>query len=348
MAYDINKLKGLFDRAYNNSMLEDKATGVSDEKDIREYCQKVFGDGSATPDPSSLHQFNTILVQQADMLAKGMMPNLLDIFAEFKNETPGNIYAYNVPVKTKAKFKWAATGTGVDLVRVEGGKKTVAVPKVFQTGFYYEPTDMTQDSVENYRKLVDDLANAKIKLYFAQVQKLVASAISSGKIPTKNVLSGADTTLANFNKTASILARVGMGGKPVFVADTLLIDYYANQQYTDTNIKYIIPENVKAELLNSLTITQIGRTTAINLANPFTDDTNSATELPVNEGYMFNSAVGKKPFIIVEYGGMRQITEQDPEDERIKMIIKQDAAVELIYGAALGFIKETNTSKVGL
>lgn len=348
MGYDISKLKGLFNRVYNNKMLEDSATGISDEKDVRDYCTKVFGDGTMTPDPSMLHQFNNVLVQEADVIAKSMATSLINLIADFSSETPGNIKAYTVTAKTKAKFKWAANGTGVDLVRIESGKKTVAVPRLFQTGFYYEPTDMVQDSVKNYKKLTDDLADAKIRLYFTQIQKLMTAAIASGKIPTKNVLSGAGTTIANFNKLASTITRVGVGGNPLFIADSLMIDYYASQLYSDTNMKYIIPENIKAELLNALAITRIGRTTAVNLINPFTDETNSATELPVNEGYMLNSAIGVRPFVVVEYGGMRQITEQDPEDERIKIIIKQDAAIELIYGNAIGFVKETDTAKVSL
>lgn len=348
MGYDANKIKGLFDRVYNNKMIEDKATGLSDENDIREYCQKVFGDGSVTPDPSALHQFNNILVIQADTVTKNLKTDMLGLFADVVNENPGNIHAYSVPNKIKAKFKWAANGTGVDLVRVSAGKKTVATPQNFQTGFYYEPLDLVQDSVTNFRALVDNLAEAKMKLYIAQVQKLIAAAITAGTIPANNVLSGANTTIQNFNKKAAIIARTGIGGTPIFVADSLLIDYYAQQQYTDANIKYIIPENMKSQLLNSMNITQIGRVTAVNLVNSFTDDTNSATELPVNEGYLFNSAIGGKPFKIVEYGGMRQRTEQDPEDERIKLIIKQDAAVEMIYGSGIGYIKETNSSNVGL
>lgn len=348
MALDMSKIKELCTRVYNNTMIEDKETGVSDELDIKEYCKKVFGDGTSTPDPSMLHQFNNVVVEQADKLAKPLAENLLGYFAEFRTARPGEIYAYTVSAKTKTKFKWSANGTGVDLVRIESGKKTVALPKGFSTGAYYEPLDMVENSVVNFRKLVDDVANAKVRLYVAQVQKLIAAAVSSGKIPTKNVLSGADTTLANFNKVASIIARVGMGGRPIFVADTLLIDYYANQQATDTTISKFLTENAKAELLNALNITNIGRTTAINLVNPFTDNTNSATELPINEGYFFSSVTGVAPFIIVEYGGMRQFTGQDPEDERIKIMIKQESAIELIYGEAIGYIRETNSTKVGL
>jgi hypothetical protein len=348
MAFDIRKITELGSRVVNNKMLEDKATGVSDENDIREYCSKVFGDGSVSPDPSMLHQFNNVVVLNANEIAKPMATELLNLFADFKPSKPGDIYAYNVPEKTKAKVKWAANGTGADLVRIETGKKTVAIPKTFSTGFYYEPLAMVQDSVENYRNLVNDVANAKLRLYLTAANKVIAAAISSGKIPAKNVKTGADLTLTDFNKVASTIARLGYGGKPIFVADTLLIDYFAMQQTTDSIASKLLSDKTKDELLNALNITNIGRSTAVNLVNPFTDDTNSAVELPVNEGYFFSSAVSLKPLVVVEYGGLRQSTEQDPEDERIKMIIKQEAAIELVYGAAIGYVKETNTSKVGL
>lgn len=348
MAYDVNKLKGLFSRVYNNQMIEDKATGISDENDIREYCQKVFGDGTETPDPSLLHQFNTLIVKQADEIVKPMATDLLGLFADFISEKPGNIYAYKKPIKTKSKVKWAANGTGVDLIRVSGFTKDIATPNTFQTGYYYEPLDLVQDSVENFRKLVNDIANAKLRLYLNEVRKLITAAIGSGKIPSNNVLTGAGLTIAQYNKVASVIARVGMGGKPIFIADSLLIDYFAQQQNTDSNLKNLLTDKIKEELLTALNISTIGRTTAINLINPFTDETNSAVELPVNEGYLFSSAVSQKPFTIVEYGGMRQHTEQDPEDERIKIILKQEAAIELIYGNAIGYVKETDGTKVGL
>jgi len=347
MAYDLKKLEALCSRVYNNTMITDEQNKISDEADIKAYCQKVFGDGSESADPSALHQFNNIVVKQADAIAKAKETQLLPLFATMASQTGNDVYSYVIPRKTKAKFKWSATGTGVDLTRVSSGEKSVAIPQTFQTGFYYEPMDMVTDSVTNFRKLVDDVAEAKVRLYIAQVQKLIQSAITAGKIPTNNVKSASGVTLANFNKVASTIARVGMGGKPVFIADTLLIDYFANQQTTAVG-STLYSDKTKDEFLNALNITQIGRTTAVNLINPFTDETNSATELPVNEGYMFSSAVGAKPFIIVEYGGMRQYTEQNPEDERIKMIIKQDASVELIYGEAIGYIKESDTSKVSL
>ena len=144
--------------------------------------------------------------------------------------------------------------TGVDLVRIGGMKKVVATPNTFQTGFYYEPIDIVQDTVESFRFLVNDIAEAKIRLYLAQVQKVITAAISGGTIPAKNVLSGSDLTIANFNKTASIISRVGMGGKPVFIGDTLLIDYFAQQQVSDTNLSKLLTDGIKEELLSALNI----------------------------------------------------------------------------------------------
>lgn len=55
---------------------------------------------------------------------------------------------------------------------------------------------------------------------------------------------------------------------------------------------------------------------------------------------MFAGGVSQKPFSVVEYGGLRQLTEQDIEDERIKMKIVQDASVNLLFGEAIGIIEE--------
>lgn len=337
---DVKKVKELMTRVYNNKMIEDAEKGISDEKDIKELCAKVFGDGSATPNPALLHDFNTVLVQTADQIAKPMATEMLGLFADFKTQTPGTIYQYTVPAKSKARMKFTALGSGVDLVRVEGGKKSIATPTVLSSGFYYEPESLVQDDVEYFRKLVNEVAEAKVRLYLSSVMKLINSAISSQKIPTANVKVGSNLAIADYNKVASTIARVGTGGKPIFIADTLLIDYFANFQATDATLSKLLTDNLKSELLTALVPTTIGRTTAINLVNPFTDETNSKVELPVNTGYMFSSAVSQKPFTIVEYAGLKQNTETDVEDGRVKVMLKQEAAVELLFGEAIGVITE--------
>lgn len=336
MAYDSNKLKGLFSRVYNNEMIDDKDKGLSDEKDIKAYVTKVFGDGGSTPDPSMLHQFNTLVVQQADKIAKPMVTDMLGLFASVQQKPRGQIVQINIPRRNKAKVIWSANGSGVDLVRVAGQDKTLAVPATFSAGFYYEPIDLVTDSVEKFRELINDVANAKVRLYLDEIYKLIDSAIATGKIPAANVEDGSGLTVADYNKVASTLQRYG--GKPVFVADTLLIDHFAQSKASAEPV--LVPENIKEELYSALNITNIGRTTAVNLVNPFTDETNTKTELPVNRGYMFAGSVNQKPLSVVEYGGMRQFTEQDPEDERVKIKLVQEASIKFLFGEAIGVIED--------
>jgi hypothetical protein len=207
----------------------------------------------------------------------------------------------------KTRVMWTANGSGVDLVRIAPAKTfDIAQAKPFATGVYYEPLDMAQDAVENFKKAVNDVVEAKIRLYYQQLQALITAAIASGKIPSKNVCSTTNATLADYNKVATALQRYG--GRPVFVADMLLIEYFARQQVTDTYYSKLISEDFKNEKLNELVPTRIGKTVAVDLYNPFIDRTNSAVDLPINIGYMF-AAGQTKPFTIAEFGGMRQLTE---------------------------------------
>ena len=330
--YDTMKLKGLFSRVYDANQTTDV-----DVNEIKEYITKVFGDGSANPDPSLLHQFNTLVVQKADEIAKPQATDILSLLATFKTSPIDRLVQYDIPQKNKAKVVFAAHGTGVDLVRVEGKKSKIAVPQKFQAGFYYEPLDLVRESVDYFRFLIQDVANAKVRMYLDNVSKLVQSAITSSAIPAANVKVGANITFAEYSKIASVLARYG--GRPLFIADTLFIDKIAQQQ-AGLQSGNLLTDRIREELLTALNPTTIGRTTAVNLVNPFTDATNSKTELPVNVGYMFAGGVNQKPFHIVEYGGLRQMTEQDIEDERIKVKITQEAAVELLFGEAVGFLQD--------
>ena len=329
--YDFNKLTELFARSANNA-----TATKEDMNDVKQYISKVFGTGQ-NPDISMLHQFNNLVVQEADKIAKPMVSSILEVLATFKSVAPNTVVKYNIPQKNKAKVRWSANGSGVDMVRVGGKKSEIAVPNTLATGFYYEPFG-DNDAYENYLILVNDVANAKVKLYMDTVTKLITKAITSGKIPANNVLTGTNLSLLQYNKLASTLARYG--GRPIFVGDTLLIDYFAQQQASDSTIKNLLTDKVREELLTSLSPTAIGRTTAVNLINPFVDETNSKVELPVNVGYMFAGDVNQKPFVVTEFGGMKQMTSQDEEDERIKMKITQDADVQLIFGEAIGYIKE--------
>ena len=330
------EMKKLFNRVYFDKM------EANDPQEIKAVCEKVFGDGGKTSDPSLLHQFNNLVVEMADEVAKPRVTELIGLLANVDRQQRGNVKIIKTPAKIRAKVFWAANGSGVDLIRVAGMKQVPAVPQTFTTGFYYEPLDLVTDSVNSFNQLIEDLANAKVRLYMANIGKLTAAGITAGKIPSGNVIDGSNTSIADYNKLASRLSRYG--GRPVFVADPIMIDDLAFKQVTDPTMGKVITEAYKGELLDSLNITRIGRTTAVNLVNPFVDEAGTRVELNVQEGYMFAGETGRKPFEVVEYGGMRQMTEFDIEDERIKMKIAQDAAIILVYGEILGYDKDDTLS----
>lgn len=335
MRYDDVKLQGLFSR-----ILNEQQTTKEDVSDLKAYIKKVFGDGSVTPDPSLLHQFNNLVVREADKLVKPEVTQMIGLLADFRTSPLGQLVQYEIPQNHRAKVVWAAHGTGVDLHRVEGQRSKVAVPQKFQTGFYYEPLSLSKEEVEFFRQLVRDVADAKLRLYMENIAKTIQTAIASSTIPTNNTAIGNNLSLTDYNKVASTLARYG--GRPVFIGDTLLIDYFAMQQATNPTFEKLLTDDIRNELLTSLNPATIGRTVAVNLVNPFTDETNSKTELPVNEGYMFPSGrnANAKPFKVIEYGGLRQLTEQDIEDERIKLKLTQEAAIELVFPEIIGYVRE--------
>lgn len=340
--FKIEELSGLFDRVYNNKMIVDTEKGINDEEDIKAYCAKVFGDGSETPDPSMVHQFNNLVVKKADEIAKPMVTDIIGLLANTQTEQRGNVVEYELPSKRKARFVWSANGVGVDLIRVAGKKKEVAVPRTFSTGFYYEPEDLVQDSVESFRELVNNVAEAKVALYLKEINKLIVAAKNASKIPAKNIKEASGVTLADYNGIASVIGR--FGGRPIFIADSLLIDKIGNQQSKTEGISNLLTDKYKDELFRSLNITTIGRTDAFNLVNPFIDDANSKTELPVNEGYMLAGEGRLKPFRVVEYGGLRQTSQIDFETGRVMMKLFQDAAIVLVFANTLGYIKDESVT----
>lgn len=332
MKLKTDQLRGLMSRVRTNKM------EATDAEDIKTYIKAVFNDGRTNPDPSMLHQFNNLVVEQADQIAKPIVTDILGIFADVTSAAPGTIKQIKIPQKNRAKMIWSATGSGVDLVRVEGRKTITAEPQHLSTGFYYEPLDLVKDSVEHFNILVNDVAQAKVRMYLDKVYQLIEAARASGKIPAANVAAGANLTLAQYNKVGATLKRYG--GRPVFIADALLIDHFGMQQMTDDKFGKFATDELRNEWLTALNPTTIGRTTAVNLVNPFLDETNSKVELPVNKGYMFAGGVSQKPFSVVEYGGLKQLQEQNIEDERIKVKLTQDASVTMLFGEAIGYIKE--------
>lgn len=333
--WNTQELEGLFNRVLNSAKTQEQ-----DTMDLKKYINEVFNNGT-TPSAHELHQFNNLVVKKAEEIARPKATQILGYLADYERVSNVTAYQYNIPKNHKAKLVWAANGTSVDYVRVEGAETRFAQPQRFQAGFYYEPQSLVAEDVEYFRKLVNDVADAKIRLYMENISALLAAAVASGGIPTKNVITGSNLSITDYNKLASVLQRYG--GQPIFVADALLVDHFAFQLPTNSVFQQLLTDDVKGNLLSDLTIARIARTVAVTLVNPFVADTgNTVTELPVNEGYMLAGGVKEKPFKIIEFGGLTQYTDFDYNIERVEVKLFQNAAIEFVQGEAIGYVKDSS------
>lgn len=319
-------------------VLNEKTTTNQDETDLKRYINEVFDNG--IPSQHELHQFNNLVVKKAEEIARPKATEILTLLADYENAGQVAVYQYTIPKEHKIKAVWSANGSSVDHVRVEGDETRIASPATLQTGVYYEVKSLVQDDVNYFRKLVNNVADAKIQLYWNTISQLFNAYIANGTIPTRNVLSTANVDIVDYNKLASTLQRYG--GRPIFIADTMLIDKIAFQQASNATFQNLLTDSVKSELLNSLNVANIGRTSAVSLVNPFVAGSkNAKTELPVNEGYMFAGSVGMKPFKIIEFGGLEQYTTFDSKFKRVEINLNQEVAIEFVQGDAVGYVKDT-------
>lgn len=333
----------LFKRVTNNKMIEEKDEKgniiTSDSADIKAICKRIFGDGIENGDPSLINQFNNLITITADEVANRMLPDIISLMADYEREDNGNIRQIKIPKKVRAKFAWSASNSGVILTNVSKQRTVTAVPQTFKTGFSYNPNDFNGDTVMAFNDLVNNLAEAKLRLYMAKFYELTTAGVTSGAIPTSNVVDASGASITQYNKLASNIQRVG-NSRPIFLADTLMIDNFIDKSVADANISKLFSDETKDMLYRELYYERIGRTDAFNIINPFLDDDNDSVELPVNKGFMLSSGISKKPFTVVEYGGMRQRTQQEFETEEIQMIITFSASMLLLHGDALGYIKD--------
>lgn len=334
--YDNTKLRGLFSRS-----MDEKKITMEDKTEIETYMHKVFNK-DIMPSTEQLHQFNQLVVEQADEIAKPMVADILGLIADVRNDGNAKAHQYKIPKKHKAQVVWSANGTSVDYTRIAGSETRTIVPATFQAGVYYETTSLVDGDVEDFRNLVNKVAEAKVKLYLDKVFALLDAGLASGKIPAVNQSLTTNITLAQYNKIVNAIARYG--GRPVLVADIALVDKIGMQQASDSVYKNLLTEDLKGELANDLTITRIGRSTAISYSNPFTDESNTAVELPINKGFVFAGAVGEKPFKIFEFGALKQFTYFDHNLERVELKLVQEAGIDFVFGEAIGYIKDDSVT----
>lgn len=333
--FDTRKLNSMF-----NNVMEGKAN-ETERATASAYLKSVFGNG--TPSQHELHQFNTVVVEQAEVIFQRKATDVLNILADFTRKPQVEIVQYTIPQNHKAKWVWSANGSSVEHVRIGNQKSRIMMPTKISTGAYYEILTLSQGDVDYFNEIVNLVADAKVEMYLAKVSELMQAQIASGEVPAANILTGTNLTLTQYNQFANIFARYG--GRPVTVGDVDIIDHFAFQQTTDTTFSKLLYPELQRSLVEDLNITNIGRTTAVNLVNPFiVGSGNTKTILPRNEAYMFASGA-MKPVKLVEFGGMTQYTEFDSDLEQVQIKITQEYAIDFLAGELIGYIQDDSITK---
>ena len=213
--FNINKdLKNLGLNIYNNKLTVVEGQELSkEEKELKEICNKTFGNG--TPSPENLHLFNQFLITTVEEIAKPKVDYILGLMADFKSVPAGTVQVYKMPKTVEPKLLYTAKGTGVDLVRI-AGHETVkpAVPQSLTYGGYYEITTFMANPVAAFKEAVDNLVQAKLDFYFERVFAVMNAAITSHDIPQANAVSGANISMEQFQKIENTMIRL-TGGKVV-------------------------------------------------------------------------------------------------------------------------------------
>ncbi|MBM7835741.1 hypothetical protein [Clostridium sardiniense] len=334
-----DKLKNLGVRVFKNKMIIEKVDGEDvnvDEKDFMDICEKTWGHGM--PSRENLERFNKLIVETAETIAEPKITGILNLLAQYKNADIDAVVMYDIPKTTKPKILYAANGSGVDLVRLSGNEtKKLAQRKTFGYGGYYEITSFMGNPEQAFKDAVAQLANAKIEKFFELMFECMKESIKNAQIPSNNVKEGSNLTLSDFQKVENVMIRLG-GGRPLFIADTSLINHFANQ--IPTAQVNLLTDDVRDMLREDLVPSKISKSLAMSFPNPWIDEKNSEVKFNVKQGFMFPSNAKGKPFGITEYGNRREYSEIDKESERVEILVKFDADVTLLNGRFLGVVEE--------
>lgn len=326
-------------RIYNNKH-ETKELQLEDEKAIKALCSAIFPESGESASQHELTKFNNIIVKTATTISETDVQQLLNYFAEVQNVNYSlDMAKYTKDIPKHIKFKWAAVGSAVSLKRVETGTEQYIDIGTAQTGYSYQPLSNSQTQVDNFRAIVRDIAAARVELIYDTIMSLIAKAVELKTIiPEKQCKVGANVTIAEFDRVANIVGR-RTNSKPIFVADRELITNFAVKKVTSVTTN--MPESLKTDFYD-YEITNLGSADAIPLINGFTTDTGYDTKLSIATGYMFGGANSKKPFSVALAGGLNQKTEEEIENGRIKMIVRQRLGIDFLYAQNIGVITDTS------
>lgn len=335
-------LKDLGLRIYNNKMIMEKNTeGVlvnKDEMEIKEIVNKTFGKGS--PSPENLHLFNQFLIETAEEIAKPKVQQILGLIANFSYVPAGSVKIIEVPKTVEPKWMFTAKGSGVDLERIDGSvTRKPLTPESITYGSYYEITTFMANPVTAFNNAVNNLAQAKVDLYFSEVMKVMDAAITSAEIPAKNVVSGSNLTLAEYKRLENTMIRL-TGGRPTLVGDIAMIQHFADQA-AGNDYKDLLTDDLRDMIREELVPSKFSKTIAVPFDNKYIDEANTKVRFDVTKAYVFPGAYnGRLPFEIAEYGVQRQYSAVDPETERVELKIVLEKSVALVNGRYLGCVSD--------
>lgn len=342
-----NSHNGLGVRIYKNEAIEKKDSQgkvvQDDTKDLLAIINKTFSEG--TPTTQNLEKFNQLLIETVYEISQPAVDEILGYLAEYSKVPAGTVKYYQTKKTAQPKWVYTAKGAGVDFQRIAPeATRILALPQEITFSGYYELTSFIPgaDVISNFKDTVTGLAKARVELYFEKINKLVDVAITNGKIPANNRASATTIGVTEFNKVQNTMVRLS-GGRPLLIADTLLIDQIAGAYTTNYVTNDLLTNEVRDMLREDLVPTKISKSIAIPFANDFINEDNSKVRFDVKRGYVIpGGAEGKKAFGITEFGVDRVYHRIDPETEQVEVIIKADMDITLINGRYLGCVTSTS------
>lgn len=328
------KLKSNEMRSLFSAIHADKAT-TEQKKELNEIVKEIFGeDGRNVFTTPALEQFNALIVETADVVAKEKIDQMLNLLADVKQRGLSDEVYIKKPQLQHADFVLAATGSAPHLIRVGSQASIKAARETAQVGFSYNPRDLIRESVETFNDLVAELAERKVQYLWARIEEVIKGGLN-GLIPVTNVVQGAPLTIKDFNKLAGRLSRFGQ--KPLLVADPLLIQSLAEQDLTR------VSDGEKSAIAHDIVVEKVGRAVAAPIVNPFVDEDNSKVAFDVTTGYMMaQGASGHKPIQINLYGDMFQAGNTKWENGEVQFYANFEYGVNMIQTRYIGVVKDTS------
>lgn len=312
---------------------------LDDESAIRELCNKVFPADGQMADPATMWNFNTVLVQVAEQyIVKPNFDKILGVIATTKQvDKNTTLLAYDVEKEYNIQFSMIASSSGHRLVKIGDNGKIAQVPFTIGFGATYDPLTKNEDEITWFKKAVKEIGRAEIVFIYNKCLEILNE---TGNLPTKNIVEGSGVKYAEVRDLAATIRR-RTGGRPVLLADAVLLDSLARDMATgDTYTSKLMWDGLAEELFGTFAPKNFGVFDGMELDNPFTDAQNTKVALPVNEGIMFASSNKYKPLGVTKIGGMTQKTNTELKNGKVQFFVEQELAITLLYPQFIGKVTD--------